>query len=108
MKGGYYGAFRTLLGIHLRRYGGPTYSGGTGGILDPMFDFAGWPRSPIDGKTLEDILRRTGPGILLCVRVEQGVTVQEVVDFMAMCERLDQPWTFYFETFGEEEISEDK
>jgi hypothetical protein len=40
-----------------------------------------------------------GSRFLLCVTLEEGVTVQDMVDFMSLCERINQPWTFYFSTY---------
>jgi hypothetical protein len=55
------------------------------------------PKELLSATRFAKLLDSIGSGSLLCVQVEKGVTVQEVIDFMTLCEDLNQPWTFYFE-----------
>jgi len=58
-----------------------------------------YPEKPFTATEFAKMLEYVGPGCLICVKLEKGVSVQEVVDFMTLCEDLKQPWTFYFESW---------
>jgi hypothetical protein len=55
------------------------------------------PSRQISTGLLRNYLRAIGPGTLLCVKVEEEATVQDVVNFMSLCEEMEQPWTFHFD-----------
>jgi len=62
----------------------------------PVFRMGELFAAPYSETGLRNLIDSAGKGLLLCVDVEQGARAQQVVDFMSLCRRLDQPWTFYF------------
>jgi hypothetical protein len=62
----------------------------------PVVNMNELPAVPYSDTALANLIESAGKGVLLCVDVEEGATVQQVVDFMSLCRKLDQPWTFYF------------
>ncbi len=54
------------------------------------------PALPYSEVALTNLIDSAGKGMLLCVDVEEGATVRRVIDFISLCRKLDQPWTFYY------------
>ena len=62
----------------------------------PLVNMSELSPAPYSETGLTNLVDSAGKGLLLCVDVEQGATVQQIVDFMSLCRKLDQPWTFYY------------
>lgn len=62
----------------------------------PVVSMSELPSIPYSDVALTNLIASAGEGLLLCVDVDKDVSVQKVVDFMSLCRRLNQPWTFYF------------
>jgi hypothetical protein len=91
MRDGRYGIRRDIRAIWLPRTGMTDER-----FRVPVVGMSELPAVPYSEVALTNLIASAGKGLLLCVDVEEDVTVQKVVDFMSLCRKFDQPWTFNF------------